>query len=754
MKHFISMTSVLYLTLASASSVMAVENAAAAPKTDGAGKADIIVVGGKIFTSDPLQPYVEAFAVKDGKFSYVGDFIGAIDQIGESTVFIADPDSFVCPGFVDNHNHFLWIGALTSMMPWNLFNCQSVDDVKKVVMQMAKNNPTLPFVGGIGWKMEYIPGRHPTSSMIDDAVPDRPVLLMSDGGQSGWLNSNAVSLLSSRNPDAFEEMGPVRDGSGNPTGEFARFHCFDPFEFFTADEMAKAERHMISAMWRVQREALSFGITSFHDVQLYKGFYPYLLKFKEQGGFDRMRATSAFYIGPGMYKNIEKLTEDLEWWTSLADAEHSDEHLMLGKSVKFYIDGVSSNNTSFLFEPFTNDPTTTGVPDWTQEDFDKVVSLVDSMKIQACTHSCGDAGANRVINSYEASIKANPAWDRRHRLDHCELPIAADQARMAALGLIAAMHPTHFFGSPHDFYIGDRVNRLMPWQSMLDAGVEVCFGSDWCAGPANPLYGILVASTRLNHKFETSWGTENAVSLEEAIVLYTAKSAFAIKMDGWTGVIKEGKNADFAVFSRDLTDITSYLDILKQKNEMGTGLDDLVLATFTDGRLAYCKSGWTSLDVSKADITFNFSKQKSDSLLIKGCFEWPVGLDAEGSELKIEFGDLNMNFILDKKGKGKTGGNTSISVKIDKYGFANFAVKASKSNLFDTLKKDGFVSDAKIKNEIFSLPLVISLAGDMHSVMVELKYSAKKGKSGKASGKAIPFDLPSFLADFWWEDPI
>jgi len=55
-------------------------------KNDDPFAADTVVYG-KIYTSDDGQ-YVEAFAVKDGRYVYVGDEEGAEDYIGKNTKVI------------------------------------------------------------------------------------------------------------------------------------------------------------------------------------------------------------------------------------------------------------------------------------------------------------------------------------------------------------------------------------------------------------------------------------------------------------------------------------------------------------------------------------------------------------------------------------------------------------------------------------------------------------------------------------------
>ena len=64
--------------------------------------ADLIITGAKIFTSDKLQPWAEALAIKDGKFVYVGDANGIVSYT--STNIIDLKGKLIIPGMVDGHS--------------------------------------------------------------------------------------------------------------------------------------------------------------------------------------------------------------------------------------------------------------------------------------------------------------------------------------------------------------------------------------------------------------------------------------------------------------------------------------------------------------------------------------------------------------------------------------------------------------------------------------------------------------------------
>lgn len=558
---------------------------------NGSKPADLVIMNAEILTCDDKNPHAEAVAVKNGVITYVGYETGMEDYVGPDTEIIDANKRTLTPGFVDNHCHVIWIGALTGLMTTELFNCDSLEEFEAALKNHRLKNPDLPVLMGVGWRYHYLPQKTPTIEFLDSLIEDIPVILMSYDGQAGWINSVALKLMKERNPLAFTKLAPaVDEKTGDYLGIFRHFHAFDIFDYFSRDELGKAAlEKMERNISHVLQEALSFGVTTMNDVQIYPSFIPGILEFRDKGGLDHVRICCSYYISPHDLKDVEKLKKDLESWKEVGHKE-SDSHLKMGSSLKFYIDGVFSNRTGFLLEPYSDDPSSYGEEVWSQDEFDRVIEIIDKMGFQACTHCCGDAGIRRIVNSYERAMQVNGKRDARHRLDHCELPQAGEMERMQRLGLYAAMQPNHFFADEKvEKALGrKRLNGYMPYRSLEKAGVHLSFGSDWCAGPINPMYGLLLATMRFNYKGDTDWGPDEAISVENAIRHWTIDSARAMFMEDCVGSIEVGKYGDMVLWNQNLLKITSLWFLLTHDLELGK-LDDFVDITFVEGKTVYFK---------------------------------------------------------------------------------------------------------------------------------------------------------------------
>ena len=91
-----------------------------------------------------------------------------------------------------------------------------------------------------------------------------------------------------------------------------------------------------------------------------------------------------------------------------------------------------------------------------------------------------------------------------------------------------------------DLYGLERVQRFMPWKSMVDNGVPLSFGSDWSAAPVNPLPGLFMAKYRLTLMGEPWGANDDSLDMGQAVRAYTMGSAIDLKMEDDIGSLEIG----------------------------------------------------------------------------------------------------------------------------------------------------------------------------------------------------------------------
>lgn len=557
---------------------------------NGTRPADLLVCNARVLTCDDENSKAEAVAVKDQRIVYVGGDRGAGDYVGPETEVVDGKGRVLTPGLIDNHCHVLYVGGLSGIMTLELLDCETQEEVKNVVRDHGAKHPELPFVLGLGWKHDYLPKGIPHKSVLDEVTEDRPVILMSYTGQSGWVNSRALEVMNERNPRAFENLVPHLDESGELTGYLQRYSTINYFEFFPTEEIGETALQLIrDGMTKVLDDAVSYGVTTMNDAQVYPELMPLIVDFRDRGGLQKVRVRCSLYAGPRDLDGERTLEEKLRWWKDLGKRE-SDDHLVAGDSLKLYVDGVPESHTALLLEPYSNDPGNYGEAAWQEEgSLEKAMEIIDGLGLQACTHCCGDAGIRRLIDAYQHAIEVNGSRDARHRLDHCEMPNEKDIPRMAELGIYAAMQPNHFFSDEtKEAALGSRVEWQMPWRTMEEAGVEVSFGTDWAAGPLNPVYGLLLSATRMNYRGKTDWCPQEAIEPKSALRHFTIDSARALFMEDDIGSIEMGKFGDMVLWNQNPLKLDSWWFLLTHKIELGY-LDDFVDKTFLGGKQVYDK---------------------------------------------------------------------------------------------------------------------------------------------------------------------
>jgi hypothetical protein len=168
-----------------------------------------------------------------------------------------------------------------------------------------------------------------------------------------------------------------------------------------------------------------------------------------------------------------------------------------------------------------------------------------------------------ALNAFEYATKTNGTTDRRHRVEHIEVPRLSDLPRFKQLGVIASTQA--IFANPdattllnYAVLLGpERSSRSNAFKLFDDAGAVQAFGSDWGVFDFAPLKGIYYAVTRSTAEGTPSggWYPENRISVEMALKHYTQDGAYASFDEKIRGTLSPGKLADLVVLSKDILTI-------------------------------------------------------------------------------------------------------------------------------------------------------------------------------------------------------
>jgi predicted amidohydrolase YtcJ len=566
----------LFLWLFITPCLLIASNAATADKP--ALAADLVLTGGRIWTVNPAQPESQAVAIWQGRILVAGTDADAKALVGPRTHVIDLKGRRVVPGFYDSHVHLLGSGQRLSEVA--LKDAPDQAEFAKRIKQFHEKLPRDRWLLGGEWDHDRtFNGRLPTAELLDGYVADRPVFLRRYDGHMAVVNSLVLKMagITAKTTDPLGGVIYRKPGSQEPSG-LLRDNAMD---LVTGLIPAPSDGEIAEAVNAALAEARQNGVTSVQDMD----------------GSGPTTRRKLFRL----YQNLarsERLTlrVDLRWplaeWKSLADLGAieglGDDWVRIG-GLKGFVDGSLGSSTAKMFEPFVNEPGSTGVFVTPPAKLREYILAADKAGLSVAVHAIGDRANAELLDIFAEAAQQNGPRDRRFRIEHAQHLRPQDYPRFKELGVIASMQPYHAIddGRWAEGRIGaKRCASSYAFRSVLDHGARLAFGSDWSVAPLSPLLGIDAAVNRrtLDGKNPKGWFPEQKITVAEAIQAYTLTSAYAGFEEKDRGSLEAGKLADLVVLSRDiLTD-----------SERDHIADTEVVMTIVGGRVVYEKKNNTS----------------------------------------------------------------------------------------------------------------------------------------------------------------
>lgn len=503
-----------------------------------------IFIDGNVYTVDEKNPSANAFVVEAGKFLFVGDIKDALKYKNSETEVIDLGGKLVLPGLIDNHTHFISGGTYLNGL--DLRPAKSIAEFVEILKKYVETHKGKWILGG-NWDHEaWEKTDLPVKEWIDSFSENTPIFIDRFDGHMALANSYALNLagINKNTPDPAGgkiEKDPV---TGEPTGILKDNAMY----LVSANIPEQSFEEYVEALKSALAEAARLGITSVHDITSANDFRV-MNKFDKEGTL-----TCRIYtrIPVSQFRNLVNTGIDFNT---------GSEFLKLG-SLKAFADGSLGSSTAWFFEPYFQDPSTSGLPmDIILNDsLSSWAFAADKAGLQLSIHAIGDKANSYILDVFEKIKDLNPVWDRRFRIEHAQHLKKSEIKRFREIGVIASVQPYHCIddGVWAEKRIGPkRIHEAYPFRTLLNEGVQVCFGSDWPVAPLNPLWGIYAAATRrtLDNKNPGGWIPDEKISVEEAIKCYTINNAYAGFSENTLGSITSGKFADFIVLSENILKI-------------------------------------------------------------------------------------------------------------------------------------------------------------------------------------------------------
>jgi len=519
--------------------------------------ADRVLRGGRVWTGVEGGEQAAAIAIRADRIQAVGSRDDIAPRIGADTEVIDLDGRFVVPGFIDSHTHFDRAGAL--LLGINLLD---VADGETLAERVASTRERLPegawIVGGdwgayAAWQQgstgqdkagdgqprDSGTGFRPTRALIDPLTPDTPVLLSRWDHQRYLANGTALRLAG-----AGCDWQGVECVDGEPTGRLSP----NAAERIRAHQPDKSMAQRLAEARRALARLAENGVTGIHDITP-----PAQLRV-----FQRLADAGELSVRVYARPLLDKWDE-----LQAAGIRHGfgSDRLRIG-GLKGFVDGIMGNSSARFYEPYLH----TGKRGrWRRmatplEKLQRLIIDADAAGHWPQVHAIGDQAIDTLLDMYETAIGVNDARERRLRVIHVQVLRGPEVAeRMARLGLIAEVQPYHAIDDMRWMQqrIGDRARWAYAFDTLRDAGVRLCFGSDWPGTnaswyPVSPIQGIYAAVTRqtLNGEPAGGWYPEERIDVDTALRAYTVNNAWAAGEEALKGTIEPGKLADLTVLDQ------------------------------------------------------------------------------------------------------------------------------------------------------------------------------------------------------------
>jgi predicted amidohydrolase YtcJ len=509
----------------------------------------LALINGRIRTMDSSNSVAQAIFIANGSIVKVGTNESVRAICTDETEVVDLGGKTALPGLIDAHAHLISLGLMDRVIDARYPQVESIETLVRHVATMGAGLSDNEWVRGRGFDhAKYPEGRMPTRWDVDPVTPDQPVFLVHVTGHHALVNSRALELAGVDDQVEDPKGGHfVRDDRGRITGMLldAAMQMVVPM---VVDVSGHGPNHLtfpaspselLGDVARGTRAFLKAGVTTVVDPQVTR---------REMNGYIDARRHNRLHARVHAMYLSNHLNDLIAVGLS---GPIGDDRLAIGP-MKFYCDGALLGGSADFYDPYDL-PEDSRSRFWTPAEIRDLIVQAHRFGLQVGVHAQGDRAIKDTVDAIAAAQGEEPDRDRRHRIEHCGCPLGHDIERMAQLGIVPINQPGFVYQAGDDLAmtLGEkRAASLMPMRSELDHGLWPALSSDAPVGSHNPFHNIYAAVTRKTMTGQVV-GSEERISLDEALRAQTIDAAWSIGREHHIGSLEPDKLGDVVVLDVD-----------------------------------------------------------------------------------------------------------------------------------------------------------------------------------------------------------
>ncbi len=536
---------------------------AATPET----AADLVVYG-KVYTANANDRYAEAFAVKDGKYIYVGDKKSAKAFIKDGVTKVIDRTGkgLVMPGATEGHGHYMTAAAMTykDLIHFTDTFDETVEFLKSHIAKYPNEKMYLTF----GWNNEKnldTKNKVDMRAKLDAICPDKIVVMIDDTGHNIFMNSKAIEAAGIDGNTKVEGGEFSKDANGRLLGlatDVGMNYAMGPLVrdsgYLSADEIAEAAPI-------AEKLLHSYGYTNYFDA-----YISYFGEAAYKGLAARDKKEGLKIVIGGSYK-VDPFEKEDEIIDRVVDYKNKYTTERFKPSwIKLFGDGECTESLSgWVKTPYKSGLTGTQVWDTTR--FNALVKKANEKGVSIHVHASGDAATEQAVNAFLAA-KATAAPGILNALGHVRHITDETLDKMAGNPIYSATN-INWRGLTEDkggTRVQDNFDTKFYWEGypmkrQVSRGIRMTSSTDYPADSGAPCDILNIMELAVNDTMDAKFiraGKEmgefdksEEITVEEALDVLTINGAYQMGIEKERGSIEKGKYADFLFISKDVTSI-------------------------------------------------------------------------------------------------------------------------------------------------------------------------------------------------------